>query len=536
MPRRRQHRPAATQYWIGYPRKSTDAEDKQVHSLQDQTAMIQASYEQLPAAERHGRPLKLLEEARSAYHPGRPVFRSILDLADQGAVHGVLVVHPNRISRNHADSGAFVQRLVDGKIRCLATTGGQRYTADDSNAIFMLTLEGAMSWKDSRDKGERILQAMRLRAAEGRHMGSVRIGYRVVYHPDGSKSLEIVQETGQLLRRLFSLAATGTYSVQALAAEASKMGLRSRTGRKLWGSVVHSILRDPLYKGFIRFDGVVARGQHEPLVEVAVWDRVQSVLTGRSRHAARAKDTNLRDLFFFGNLLRCPLCGRTLCPYRVKQKYVYYECKNLETRCGVLVPQPVLVEQLPRLLRGIRLEQKDLNDLRTELLRQHRERSGRESGQRSGLNAEYERVVKQIGDLFAQRKEAEALGVLAEADAQLVALRTRRDELQVRLNACHEEGSDWIEKVIRSFALIELLEEAIFLGSARPREMVLKGLASNYSVEGKKLVWKPRAPFRQAGQKAVCPEWCTGLYDVRTEILETFELLQAATAWLPVLR
>ena len=82
-------------------------------------------------------------------------------------------------------------------------------------------------------------------------------------------------------------------------------------------------------------------------------------------------------------------------------------------------------------------------------------------------------------------------------------MRQRRDQLQEQLNACHEAGSGWIEKVIRSFELIELLQEAIFLGSARSRELVLHGLVSNYSVEGKKLIWKGRAPFQQAEQKGV---------------------------------
>src|SRR5207302_9295112 len=127
-------------------------------------------------------------------------------------VHGVLVVHPNRVSRNHGDSGAFVQRLVERKIRCLVTTTGQRYTADDSNAIFMLTLEGAMSWKDSRDKGDRIRQAMRMRSAEGKHMGPVPIGYRVVFRPNGTKVVEQDPERAPLVQRLFELAAIGSYS------------------------------------------------------------------------------------------------------------------------------------------------------------------------------------------------------------------------------------------------------------------------------------------------------------------------------------
>src|SRR5204862_8111750 len=124
-----------------------------------------------------------------------------------------IIVHPSRVSCNHAASGSFVQRLVDGQIACLDTTVGRRYAGADSNDIFRLTLEGAMSWKDSRDKGDRILQAMRMRAAEGKHMGPTQVGYRCVCRPDGAKVPEIVPETAALLRRLFDLAATGVYSV-----------------------------------------------------------------------------------------------------------------------------------------------------------------------------------------------------------------------------------------------------------------------------------------------------------------------------------
>jgi site-specific DNA recombinase len=525
---RRKYSPAAARFWIGYCRKSTDTEDKQVHSLQDQATMVTEYYERLPPAEREGYPLRLLQEARSAYRPGRPVYNALLDMASRGEVRGVIVVHPNRVSRNHADSGGFVQRLVDCQIPCLDTTGGKRYTGADSNDIFMLTLEGAMSWKDSRDKGDRILQAMRLRAAEGRHMGPVQVGYRSVCRPDGTKVLEADPEAAPLLRQLFSLAATGTYSVQALVREARAIGLRCRSGNSPAKGALHRILRDPLYKGYVRFDGIVARGHHEPIVEPAVWERTQRALEGRCRNTAKPKNLALRELFFFGNLLTCPRCGRNLCPYRVKHRYVYYECKNPETRCRVLVPQTVLVDQFPRLLGGVTLDEQTLADLRVQLLKEHALRGGDEIGRRGTLNAEYERVGRQIGDVFSQRKEAETLGILGEVDARLTELRMRRDELQGQLTACAEKGTAWVEKVIRSFELIELLQEATIFGSARPREMVLRGLASNYSVEGKSLLWEPRSPFRQVEEKDDRPRWCAKLYDARTEIAQTCDLLEMA--------
>ena len=503
MPRTKKPPRASQRYWVGYCRKSTDTEDKQVHTLQDQATLIRAYYDRLPGSEKSGCPLRLFEEARSAYHPGRPVFDQLLEMADRGEVRGFIVVHPNRVSRNHADSGSFVQRLVDGQIGSLDTTGGKRYTGADSNDIFMLTLEGAMSWKDSRDKGDRILQAMRMRAAEGRHMGPVRIGYRVTYRPDGTRVLEVVPETAERLRRLFELAAAGTYSVQALVDEGWKMGLQNRSGTKLCKSAVNAILHDPLYKGYVRFDGVVTRGVHEPLVEPGVWERVQLALASRRTGAARPKDLTLRDLFVFGHLLRCPRCGRTLCPYRAKGRYVYYECKNPATACGVCVPQAALIEQLPPLLSGVFLDPEALDGLRDDLLRHHRSRSDDDVGQRRALNAEYEKVQREIGEAFAGRKEAEALGVRDAVDLRLAELKGRRDELHARLNVTHAKGASWVETVIRAFELVSLLQEAIFFGSRQPRETALNAVVSNFSVDGKKLTLKLRSPFRECAKRAI---------------------------------
>jgi DNA invertase Pin-like site-specific DNA recombinase len=528
MARQKKPTQARSRYWVGYCRKSTDSEDKQVHTLQDQAALIRAHYDRLPLLDRDGSPLQLLEEACSAYHPGRPVFDAILRKADRGEVRGVIVVHPNRVSRNHADSGAFVQRLVDGQIGSLDTTGGKRYTGADSNDIFMLTLEGAMSWKDSRDKGDRILQAMRMRAVEGRHMGPVRLGYRVVYRPDGSRVLEIVPELAGSIRRLFDLAAAGAHSTQDLADEAWRLGLRSRAGKKLFRSAIHAMLRDPLYKGHIRFDGIEAKGVHEPMIDENVWNQVQWVLTGRRKETARPKDLTVRDLFVFGNLLRCPGCGRSLCPYRAKKKYVYYECKNLETKCGVCISQAVLVQQLPDVLNGAFLDHADLDRLRVDLLRRHRGRIADDSTRRRTLNAEYEAVQTEIGEVFAQRKEAAALGIRDAVDLRLAVLKRKRDELHRSLNLAHDKGSDWIDQVVRAFELVSLLQEAILFGSRPTRETTLNAIASNFTVVGKELILKLRSPFHEGSKRHDRPTWWADLYDVRTEIEETVCRLEKA--------
>lgn len=529
MPRRKKLRVAATQYWVGYCRKSTDTEDKQVHTLADQAKMIEAHYQDI--SNRLDHPLMMMEEAQSAYRPGRAVFTRILQMADLGQVVGLIVVHPNRVSRNHADSGAFVQRMVDGRIRFLATTPGKCYTGQDSNDIFMLTLEGAMSWKDSRDKGDRIRQAMVMRAAEGRHMGPVRIGYQSVCRPDGSKMLELT-EAAPFVRKLFELAATGAYSILHLTREARKCGLVSKAGKAISPSVVHAILRDPLYMGYYRFVGKIVKGQHPALVDAALWEKVQATLKSRDTNSARPKNLGLRNFFYFGGLLKCPSCPRHLCPYLVKGRLVYYECKNPFTKCRVCVPQLQLVKQINVVYERLHLEQAELNALPEKLLVLHREEHRNEQTRRDALVEEEVNLQREIGDLFLGRSKAEAMGVLGVVEARLTELGHRQSEVRSLLDGLADDSPDWIKAVVGSFELQKLLVEAISNAPFRIREMVLQSMSSNLTVDRGKLVLELRSPLCQLLEKGGRSEWYSGLYEVRTEIVDTFRRLQAAYAFL----
>ena len=537
MPRKRKIPRAKVQHWIGYCRKSTDDPNKQQMSIPDQVSRVKKYYGSMSDTDKKGRPLRIFTEEKSAFHPNdRPMFSEILRMADRGEVYGVIAIESNRISRNPEESGAFSQRIVDSRITFFdAALNGRRYTGDNSGDIFMLGVEGNMSWKDSKDKGDRIRYTMKERAAEGKHMGPVRIGYQhrheIVKGKIVKRYLEVIPEIAPLIRRLFELVAVGTYSLRDLVKEAKKMGLRSRAGKVLGRTSIHGILTDPLYKGYIRFDGEISRGKHKAIVEEELWNRVQLVLNGRNKNTNRSKNLMLRELFLFGSVVKCPKCGRTLSPYRQKGKYIYYECKNPSTKCRVIITQEKAVEQLENKLAGLYLDAKELEKLRSLLLKEHERRSKSEIDCRRFIEADYEKVQKEIVDTFAQRKEAERMGILGEVDSRIASLRVRRDELQGQLNATHEKGNEWIEKVIGGFELIKLVGEALSFGSPHCREAVLNAVSSNYAVEGEKLVWEPRSPFRQKAVGAKNPrskEWWSGLYDVRTEISETYDLLQGA--------
>ncbi|MGL4551258.1 MAG: recombinase family protein [Gemmataceae bacterium] len=524
MTRKRPPRHAERRYWIGYCRKSTETEDRQVRSLEDQATFVRAHYDRLPEAEKAGRPLKLLEEARSAYRPGRPVFGQILKMAARGEVWGVIVVHPNRISRNHTDAGTFVQLMVDDQIECVDAAGGKRYTGQDSNDIFMLALEGAMSWKDSKDKGDRILMTMRKCAAEGHYQTLPPAGYRIVYATDGKKSLQVDPVKAPIIRKLFELAGAGGHSLEDLAAEAEGMGLTNRKRQRMHKSILHKLLTNPFFKGQIRFDGVVAKGVHEPLVTEQLWQRVQRVLSGRKPVAGAAEESAPHDPFVLRGLLQCPKCPRRLCAYRAKRRYAYYECKNPRTGCGVCVAQPTLLAQLEEVLGNLDLAPEDLSLLRERLRQAHQGCVSGLARSRGDLVREAEALQQEIARTFAERHDAARLGVADVVEGRLKELTARRDRVRRLLADGDDDGSGWIGRAIRALELIPLLTEAIRFGPPRCRALALKALASNWSVDGEKLVYKLKSPFRQAAEGGGRPLWWATGDEARTLATRVDEL------------
>jgi site-specific DNA recombinase len=508
------HPMAEKQYWVAYCRKSTDAEDKQIHSLGDQEKANREDYDSLPEEEKAGRDLLVLTESRSAFKPNnRPEFQKILEMAKRGEVYGVIVVQVNRISRNPEDTGLFSQRLVGSEIKYLRTSLDRRvYTGADTSSIMLLTMEGTQGWKDSKDKGVRIKVGMKRGAERGNLMGVKPLGYDRTIRPDGSRMTIVDEARAPVVQRLFELAATGTMSLNDLTKQAKTLGLKSRKNKPVSQSTVHHILRNPAYKGWVRFDTELnENGQHPALITEEQWNRVQFILQSRNNNVARPQNFSLRELFIFGSKLKCGNCGRSLSPYRVKKKNnrVYYECKNPETKCKCCISQEALMTLMEEKFMTIQVGKGELEHIRGHLLRIHLEKSKNETIERKRINAEYEKAKEAITDWLKEHKNAQESGVEEEWKQEMQNRKEYRDGLQAQLNTLHNESNAWIDKLVGCFELLKVAQEALVYGSPQLREGILIALASNHRLVDGKLVWDLRSPYLESSQKEEHPEWWT---------------------------
>lgn len=512
---------------VYYGRKSTgrNSEDeeaaaekagRQAASLGRQRGTFDEFYGAL-SQEKKTKKLIRIEEAKSAFVPGkREGFDDVVGLAETCGINILYIDEPKRLIRNHEECGKAAQLLADGRINEVVTMCGKRYMRTDSGQLLLFLIEGGMAWKESADKGWMVSKGMLKKAKEGGCTGWAPLGYQNVCDRTGEKKwMEIDPAVAPKVKRLFLLASTGGYSLEALTKEAKKLRLRSRPTKKhpngllLQKTTIAYILKNHDYKGVKFYKDAIYPAQHQALVSTEVWNKVQIEMSKRSTNAERPKDISLQDLFLMAGCIRCGKCKtHSMTPYKVKKgRYVMYECKNRKTKCRNCINQTDLFKQFTESLEALAISEDEYAYMRKTLKKVHEEGVKHRIDERKNMEREYQSVDQQIADVFMNIEEARRQGIYDTVSMKLAQLRMRKDEIKIALDALHHEGDEWIDHVIQCFELAKVVHRAIQVGSPTVRQAVLKSLGSSYYVIDKKLVVDWVSPFKERMQNTDGTIW-----------------------------
>ena len=476
-----------------YARKSSDAEERQIKSIEQQLSELKefAAKEKLEV-------VGILQEAKTAKEPGRPVFNEMLKRIEKGEANAILAWHPDRLARNSVDGGYLIYLLDSGRLFDLKFP--IFWFENTPQGKFMLNIAFGQSKYYVDNLAENIKRGIRQKLRTGIWPQEAPLGY---VNDHKNKCIGVDIEKAKLIRKVFELYATGNYSFTELRAIAKDVGLKAKKDGPLSRSNIQYLLKNPIYYGLIRYNGEIYEGAHEPLISKQLFDKVQEVMTDRSR----PKKKKLKDYAFRG-LFRCGECGAMITA-ETQKGHNYYRCtKKIKPCSQSYVREEKLLEQVKEILKQASLCDEWTNFMLAELGKEkvNLEESVRVAAEKSQNNLnDIENKLGRLLDLYLEKSIS-----ADEYQTKKFELVNQKVALKQKIEEVRAHGGSWLEPMQEFIIDANQREKVIETGDPKKILESFKNIGSNFLLQEKTLRFQwaqPHFLLAQAAQNAPRASW-----------------------------
>lgn len=253
----------------------------------------------------------------------------------EGKLDAVITYRVSRLSRKLSDSLKLVTDIHNSNVKFISIKEGE-YGGPHKNLQFNIL--SAVAEYQREEIAENVKMGMTQNAKEGNFNGGSMLGYR-----SKDKMLHIVPEEAETVKIIYDKYVNEQWGTKKIASYLNKIGKRTKRNKSFAQSGVNLILRNPHYKGYIRFNQVedwerkrrkgknpnylVVKGPHEPIIDESTWEKAQALLKQRSTGTPRQYTGN----FPLTSIAKCPECGSYMTSmYSSKRKdgtrRRYYTC------------------------------------------------------------------------------------------------------------------------------------------------------------------------------------------------------------------
>jgi site-specific DNA recombinase len=255
-----------------YTRVSTDDQAKEGFSLDAQRERLTAY------CEAQGWRIVdfYIDEGHSGRSTRRPEYQRMLDERDSWDT--LLVMKMDRIHRNSKNFMIMMEDLEEWGKKFVS----MQESLDTSNAVgrFVVDIIQRIAQLESEQIGERTYMGMKQKAESGDGLLGFRVPYGYKLTPEG---LSPEESEDDRVRYIFKAYLEGR-TMDWIAWDLNRHDIPTKNDNpwSLWS--VSRILHNPVYAGFLRWDGLIIPSKHESLVSIKDFNEVQKLIASRTRN------------------------------------------------------------------------------------------------------------------------------------------------------------------------------------------------------------------------------------------------------------
>ncbi len=422
----------------------------------------------------------------------RPALKRLVEDIEAGRIDCVLVYKVDRLSRSLMDFARVMESFDRNKVSFVSVTQAFNTT----HSMGRLTLNILLSF--AQFEREIISERTRDKIAAARRKGKWAGGMPVLGYdvdPQGSK-LIVNAEEAERVRAIFD-EYLGRQSLIRTARALTERGWMTKrwTTRKGHGrggqpfdkTSLFRLLSNVVYCGKVRYKDEVHAGEHEAILDEAIWTRVQQMLRANGRTGGMYVRNKYGALL--KGLLYCKPCARAMMhTYTAKRnrRYRYYVCYTAQKQGWHACPsKSIPAEQIERfVVEQIRAVGKD-PAVMAMALEQARAQAQEDT---AALEGDARIAEREIGRIHAEiRKVATDAATNGHAAARLAELHERLRDAEQRLSALRDQAERARRRTVTKTEVDSALEAFTPLWDAlSPREQarVLRLLIQRVEYDG----------------------------------------------------
>ena len=212
----------------------------------------------------------------------RPDMNRLLNDAKTGKFNIVLFWALSRFTRSVSDLYSTMEKFQKWNVSMISYT--EAFDTSTPMGRAMIGIVGVFAQLERELTSERVVAAMRERAAQGKRTCSEILGYDL----DGKDSFKINEKEAEYVRFCFS-----EYLLRKNLSEVAKAakirGFKGKRGKTTTAYSIQKILTRTQYCGYNVFHGEIYKGNFEPIIDIGTYNKTLTLLKKQGRNVGRKR-------------------------------------------------------------------------------------------------------------------------------------------------------------------------------------------------------------------------------------------------------